>query len=57
MVLFVLLGGYPPFEGTTRQELLTAMYSHRTVIKVAFRYYALAGVRDPTCCQLEQWPW
>merc|ERR1740130_1243457 len=30
-----------------KQALLSAMHEHRMVIKLAFRYYALAGVSNP----------
>ena len=36
----------PSFMAATKEELLQAMYTARTLIKVAFRYYALAGVSN-----------
>lgn len=33
----------------TRANLVQALHANRTAIKVAFRYYALAGVSNPVC--------
>lgn len=34
----------PALIAQTKDELLTALHSHRSIIKLAFRYYAIAGV-------------
>jgi hypothetical protein len=53
--LMVDLGGLLELNSTntndalkqfTRQALVKALHAHRTVIKLAFRYYALAGVAN-----------
>lgn len=36
----------PALLAMTKAELVRALHTHRTVIKIAFRYYALAGVSD-----------
>ena len=48
----------PALLAITRQELLRALHENRTVIKIIFRYYALAGVTqvddDPSTMTLIQ---
>lgn len=48
----------PALLGMTKQELMRALHENRTVIKIIFRYYALAGVTqvddDPSTMTLIQ---
>jgi hypothetical protein len=36
----------PAYLSATKRDLLQALHDHRTVLKILFRYYALAGITD-----------